>query len=57
MCFAMFIAAGSFYPGQQRFFPESIRKTNLLYFPVFFAIVMLIFWPMRVRFANAYKRA
>ena len=56
MCFAMFIAAGSFYPGQKRFFPESIQKTNLLYFPVFFAIVMLIFWPIRVRFANAYKR-
>jgi uncharacterized membrane protein len=56
MCFAMFIAAGSFYPGQQRFFPESINRTHLLYAPFIFAIVMLIFWPIRVRFPNAYKR-
>jgi len=56
MCFAMFIATGSFFLGQQQVFPDFIRKTNVLLLPAFLPLVLVIFWLVRVRFANAYKR-
>jgi hypothetical protein len=56
MCFALFIATGSFFLGQQQVFPAFIRKTNVLLLPAFLPLVLLIFWLVRVRFANAYKR-
>jgi uncharacterized membrane protein len=55
MCFALFIAAGSFFLGQQQVFPAALRKTNVLFIPAFLPLLLMIFWLFRVRFANAYE--
>ena len=56
MCFGWFIATGSFFLGQQQVFPAAIRNTNLLIVPAILPLVLLIFWLVRVRFTNAYRR-
>ncbi len=56
MCFGLFIATGSFFLGQQQVFPAWLRKTNLLFVPAILPLILLIFWLVRVRFTNAYKR-
>jgi len=55
MCFALFIAAGSFFLGQQQVFPAALRKTNVLFIPALLPLILMIFWLFRVRFTNAYK--
>jgi hypothetical protein len=67
MCFALFIAAGSFFLGQSgnpvfrqsglraRLFPAAVRETHLPAVPVLLIIVLMIFWVIRVRFGSAYK--
>jgi Predicted membrane protein (DUF2306) len=57
MCFGLFIATGSFFLGQQQVFPAFIRKAHVLFIPAILPLVLLIFWLLRVRFTNAYKRA
>ena len=57
MCFGLFIATGSFFLGQgNKVFPSVIRETNLLFIPAILPLLLLIFWLVRVRFTNAYKR-
>jgi uncharacterized membrane protein len=56
MCFALFIAAGSLFLGQQQVFPALLRKTNVLFIPSILPLILMIFWLFRVRFTNAYKR-
>ena len=56
MCFGWFIATGSFFLGQQQVFPTAIRKTGLLIVPAVLPLVLLVFWLIRVRFTNAYRR-
>lgn len=56
MCFALFIAAGSLFLGQQQVFPALLRKTNVLFLPSILPLILMIFWLFRVRFTNAYKR-
>jgi hypothetical protein len=56
MCFALLIAAVSFFPGQVRLFPASVRAIKTLYAPHFLLIALLIFWVFRVRFGEAYQR-
>src|SRR6266404_1705691 len=56
MCFGWFIATGSFFLGQQQVFPAALRKTNLLIVPAILPLILLVFWLVRVRFANAYRR-
>jgi hypothetical protein len=56
MCFAVFIASGSFFLGQQQVFPDWLRKTNVLFIPAILPLPLMIFWLVRVRFTNAYKR-
>ena len=48
MCVALFIASGSFFLGQQKFLPEAIHGTVVQFGPVFFPIVLMIFWLLRV---------
>jgi Predicted membrane protein (DUF2306) len=55
MCFALFIATVSFFLGQQQVFPAFLRKANVLFIPAILPLILLIFWLIRVRFANAYK--
>jgi hypothetical protein len=56
MCFALFIAAGSIFLARQQLFPDLLRKTGVLMFLSFLPLILMIFWLVRVRFANAYKR-
>lgn len=43
MCFAMWIALMSFYPGQARLFPEAWRKSGLLMLPAFLLLGYMLF--------------
>src|SRR6185503_18633238 len=49
MCFATFVATGSFFLGQARFIPKPLRITPLLLVLSFLPLVMLLFWMWRVR--------
>jgi peptidoglycan/LPS O-acetylase OafA/YrhL len=48
MCFAMFIATGSFFLGQAKVFPEELRVLPLLAAPVVIVLVTMFFWWIRV---------
>lgn len=48
MCAALFIAVGSFFLGQQQFFPEAVRYTFLLAVPSLVVIASLWYWLLRV---------
>lgn len=50
MCFAMFIATGSFFLGQQKVMPEWMRGSPLLFVPVVLVLGLMMFWLLRVRF-------
>jgi hypothetical protein len=57
MCFGFFIATGSFFLGQaDKVFPDYVLRTNVLFIPAVLPLLLLIFWLVRVRFTNAYKR-
>ncbi len=48
MCFALWIAAMSFYPGQAKLFSKALRDTNLLMVPQFLLIGFMAFSLYRV---------
>jgi hypothetical protein len=52
MCFALFMAAGSFFLGQADVLPEPIRIMPLLAMPVLLVIVLMIHWLVRVMFTQ-----
>lgn len=56
MCVALLIAAFSFFLGKQDHFPQAIRGSPLLYVPMILITVVMIYWLIRVRFTNAYKK-
>ena len=49
MCFALFIAAGSFFLGQPLVWSTALRKSGLLVVPVVAVILVMIYWLWRVR--------
>ena len=49
MCFAMFIATGSFFLGQAKVFPKPLRIMPLLSLPVLAVLVTMLYWLWRVR--------
>lgn len=53
MCFALFIAAMSFFLGQADEFPAALRKPALLALPVLFVLATLMYWLWRVRIRRA----
>ncbi len=68
MCFGLFIAAGSFFLGPSNRplrllsalglghrLPPILFSTNLYLFLTILPLALLIFWVLRVRFANAYQ--
>jgi uncharacterized membrane protein len=69
MCFALLIAAGSFFLGtasdpvlrknglRAQLFTKEIRHTHLPEVPVILVIVLMIFWLFRVKFSNKYKKS
>jgi hypothetical protein len=56
MCYALFVASGSLFLGQQQIFPAFLRRTNVLLVLAFLPLILMIFWLVRVRFANVYKK-
>ena len=70
MCFALFIASGSFFLGpanrplrllravglKQQLFAALLGKNALLFLAVL-PLILMIFWLVRVRFTNSYKKA
>ena len=56
MCFALFIAAGSIFLARQQLFPAIMRQTGALVFLSFLPLILMIFWLIRIRFKNAYKK-
>ncbi len=49
MCFALWIATGSFFLGQADEFPEPLRIFPLLAIPAFLPLVVMPYWLWRVR--------
>ena len=55
MCFALFIAAASIFLARPHLFPTILQKTGALVFLSVLPLLLMIFWLIRVRWANAYK--
>ena len=56
MCFALFLAALSFFIGQAKVFPEPIRIRPLLALPVLTVLVTMFYWLWRVRVRRSLRR-
>jgi hypothetical protein len=52
MCFAFFIATGSFFLGQQDVLPDAVRGSPVLLVLAFAPFAVMIFWLVRVRFSG-----
>lgn len=52
MCFAFFIATGSFFLGQQNVLPEVVRGSPILFVLAFAPFAVMAFWLVRLRFAK-----
>jgi hypothetical protein len=57
MCFAFFIATGSFFIGQQDVMPASVRGSLWLFVLGFAPFGVMLFWLARLRFAKAIARS
>jgi hypothetical protein len=55
MCFALFIASGSFFFGQMRFVPEPVRKLPLMAALGIGPLVVLLYWMWRVRLRHSLR--
>ena len=53
MCFAFFIATGSFFLGQQQVMPSAVRGSPILFLLAFAPFGLMLFWLVRLRFAKA----
>jgi hypothetical protein len=56
MCAALFIAAGSFFLGQQRVMPVWMRGSPLLFVPAFAPLVWMVVWIVRIRLVSSTPR-
>jgi hypothetical protein len=61
MCFALWIAAASFFWGPRarvaRLIPEPFIKPALLAIPVLVPLLALLYWTFRVKFRKSFKYA
>lgn len=55
MCLALLIATASLFGGQPQVFPESWRGSGILALPILAALIAMIFWMLRVRFAKRWQ--
>lgn len=53
MCFAFFIATGSFFLGQQDVLPQALRGSPILFVLAFAPFALMLFWLARVRFSRS----
>jgi hypothetical protein len=56
MCFAFFIATGSFFLGQQDVLPQAVRGSPFLFALAFAPFGVMLFWLVRLRFARMVGR-
>lgn len=56
MCFAFFIATGSFFLGQQDLFPAAVRGSPVLFILGFAPFALMAWWLVRIRFSKAFRR-
>jgi hypothetical protein len=56
MCFAFFIATGSFFLGQQDVLPRAVRGSPVLFVLAFAPFAVMAFWLVRMRFGKALGR-
>lgn len=56
MCFAFFIATGSFFLGQQDVLPQAVRGSPILFVLAFAPFGIMGFWLVRLRFAKSIRR-
>lgn len=56
MCFAFFIATGSFFLGQQDLLPEAMRGSPVQFVLAFAPFAVMVFWLVRIRFPKAVAR-
>jgi len=56
MCFAFFIATGSFFLGQQDVLPQEVRGSPILFVLAFAPFGVMAFWLVRLRFSKAIAR-
>jgi hypothetical protein len=56
MCFAFFIATGSFFLGQQDVLPQWARGSPFLFALAFAPFGLMLFWLVRLRFPDALPR-
>lgn len=56
MCFAFFIATGSFFIGQQDVLPAAVRGSPLLLVLGFAPFAVMAFWLVRLRFPKPLRR-
>jgi hypothetical protein len=53
MCFAFFIATGSFFLGQQDVLPKAVQGSPVLFVLAFAPFAVMLFWLVRLRFPKA----
>jgi hypothetical protein len=56
MCFGWFVATISFFLGQQQVFPRWLQGSPVLVALALLPLLFLIFWFIRVRFTNSYRK-
>jgi hypothetical protein len=55
MCWALWVAAGSFFLGQAKVIPKPIRIVPLLAIPPLIALAAIVYWLWRVRVARTLR--
>ena len=56
MCFAFFIATGSFFLGQQKIMPLAVRGSPILFGLAFAPFAVMLFWLVRLRYPKSIAR-
>ena len=57
MCFAFFIATGSFFLGQQDVLPAALHRSPILFMLAFAPFAVMAFWLVKLRFPKTIGRA
>ena len=55
MCFALFVASGSFFLGQMKFVPQPIRILPLMFALGIAPLIVLLYWMWRVRLRQSLR--
>jgi hypothetical protein len=55
MCFGLFVASGSFFLGQMKFFPKPLRSPALMMLPAVLPLIALLYWMWRVRIRQSLR--